>query len=656
MNVMRKCGSAMIGPNRYPGQARRISGALVLFPIFAILVGLLVLAAKSERTQAQGSAQALPSVKVAFIADTGITANAVAVLQLIRDQNADFVLHQGDFGYFEGDPAAAPVWDDQLNAVLGADYPYFGSIGNIDVNAWPAYRELLVGRLNRIPDAVCQGDYGVNASCHYKGIFFILSGVGTMGSDHVQFIEDELSKDNSAWRICTWHKVQQAMQLGDKPDEVGWGAYEACREGGAIIATGHEHSYSRTRTLVDFEHQVVDPNHMDPNNVRVVPGSTFAFVSGLGGKSIRNQDRCLPTTFPYGCNGEWASIYTSDQGAKYGALFIEFNFGGDPTRAKGQFINIDGEIIDDFMITTASDNTAPVGDDQQVTTAPNTARAITLTGSDSEGDALTFTVLTGPSNGALGGDAPNLTYTPDANFTGSDSFTFVANDGTADSGPATVSITVSSIQADLAFGPHLDPEDGAAGLGLAITRVIATSTGTGVATAWDEYRARLTYDGTCINILEIRPKEFSVTVNRIDDGAGIAEFQGNALPGAAGPAELAQVVSRTVGSSQIPCVIAVEITDLTDDGGNPIDVVPDRLTRSLLRGDALADDIVNIADALFIAQYLAGLRPECTTEVNPTCLHSLNAANWQHDGGFDQVTIADAGSIAQHLLGLEDGS
>ncbi|HEU0020747.1 MAG TPA: metallophosphoesterase, partial [Dehalococcoidia bacterium] len=392
---MRKCGSAMIGPNRYPGQARRISGALVLFPIFAILVGLLVLAAKSERTQAQGSAQALPSVKVAFIADTGITANAVAVLQLIRDQNADFVLHQGDFGYFEGDPAAAPVWDDQLNAVLGADYPYFGSIGNIDVNAWPAYRELLVGRLNRIPDAVCQGDYGVNASCHYKGIFFILSGVGTMGSDHVQFIEDELSKDNSAWRICTWHKVQQAMQLGDKPDEVGWGAYEACREGGAIIATGHEHSYSRTRTLTDIEHQVVDPNLPDPNDVRVIPGSTFVFVSGLGGKGIGSQQRCLPTTYPYGCNGEWASIYTSDQGAKYGALFIEFNLGGDPNKARGQFINVDGEVIDDFMVTAVRDNTPPTGDDQQITTAPDTARTITLTGSDPEGDPLTFTVLNG---------------------------------------------------------------------------------------------------------------------------------------------------------------------------------------------------------------------------------------------------------------------
>src|SRR6202041_1927986 len=38
--------------------------------------------------------------------------------------------------------------------------------------------------------------------------------------------------------------------------------------------------------------------------------------------------------------------------------------------------------------------------------------------------------------------APNLTYTPNASYTGSDAFTFKANDGTGDSNIATVSLTV----------------------------------------------------------------------------------------------------------------------------------------------------------------------------------------------------------------------
>ena len=54
-------------------------------------------------------------------------------------------------------------------------------------------------------------------------------------------------------------------------------------------------------------------------------------------------------------------------------------------------------------------------------------------------------MVTGPSHGTLSGTAPNLTYTPAANYNGSDSFTFKANDGGLDSTPATVSINVSAV-------------------------------------------------------------------------------------------------------------------------------------------------------------------------------------------------------------------
>jgi hypothetical protein len=87
----------------------------------------------------------------------------------------------------------------------------------------------------------------------------------------------------------------------------------------------------------------------------------------------------------------------------------------------------------------------PVADDQSVTVDQDDSVAITLTGSDPDGDQLTFAVTGGPSNGALSGTAPNLTYTPNSGYSGSDSFTFVANDGTSDSAPATVSITVSAV-------------------------------------------------------------------------------------------------------------------------------------------------------------------------------------------------------------------
>jgi hypothetical protein len=96
-------------------------------------------------------------------------------------------------------------------------------------------------------------------------------------------------------------------------------------------------------------------------------------------------------------------------------------------------------------ITVTPVNDAPVAAAQSVTVDENSSVAITLTGSDVEGSSLSFSVATPPANGTLSGTAPNLTYTPNANFDGTDSFTFIANDGSASSAPATVSITVNNV-------------------------------------------------------------------------------------------------------------------------------------------------------------------------------------------------------------------
>ena len=90
-------------------------------------------------------------------------------------------------------------------------------------------------------------------------------------------------------------------------------------------------------------------------------------------------------------------------------------------------------------------NNTPIANAQSATTAEDTAKAITLTGSDADGDPLTHNVTTAPAHGALSGAAPNLTYTPAANYNGADSFTFTVNDGKVSSAAATVRIAVSAV-------------------------------------------------------------------------------------------------------------------------------------------------------------------------------------------------------------------
>ena len=119
--------------------------------------------------------------------------------------------------------------------------------------------------------------------------------------------------------------------------------------------------------------------------------------------------------------------------------------GGDSFSFKVNDGKLDSSVATVTIVVTAINN-APVATDQSVTVAADSSNnSITLSGSDSEGDNLTYTLVSNPSQGKLSGTAPNLTYAPKAGFSGSDSFTFKANDGTADSNVATVSITVNSV-------------------------------------------------------------------------------------------------------------------------------------------------------------------------------------------------------------------
>ncbi len=90
-------------------------------------------------------------------------------------------------------------------------------------------------------------------------------------------------------------------------------------------------------------------------------------------------------------------------------------------------------------------NDAPVASAASLTTAAGQSASLTLSGSDVDGDALTYSIVTGPAKGALSGTAPNLTYTPASGYSGSDSFTFKVSDGKGGSSTTTVTITVTGI-------------------------------------------------------------------------------------------------------------------------------------------------------------------------------------------------------------------
>jgi len=368
---------------------------LVIVALIVIVGIVSILIFPHEEAVIQKQTQSVPELRVAFIADQGLGPNAIAVLNLIKDEGAQMVLHQGDFDY-EDDP---DKWDKQISNVLGTDFPYFGTPGNHDVKEWNNYQGKLYDRLKKNPDAECIGDLGVKSSCTYHGLFFILVAPGISDSDHDSFIKKQLNENHSNWRICSWHYDINTMQREADQNKTGWEVYEYCKNGGAIIANAYQHVYARTKTLINFENHIVDSEWSEPNKLRVKEGATFTFISGIGGMPIVKQKY-----------DDWTINYSSDQGASNGALFCTFNVGGQPNKAYCYFKNIDGRIIDEFTITSFLgahiDKINPTdvdwsgrdltGNDLSNTTIIDTnLSSATLVGADLSNAVLIGTTLTG---------------------------------------------------------------------------------------------------------------------------------------------------------------------------------------------------------------------------------------------------------------------
>jgi Calcineurin-like phosphoesterase len=305
-----------------------------------------------------------PGLLVAFLGDQGLGRSSARVLSLVAAERADLVLHGGDFDYRD-DPAG---WDAQIDALLGPDFPYLSTVGNHDVPRWygpGGYAERVARRVASQPELRCRGELGVTAECTFRGLRVLQScvGVSELDAEHcaadapaqLDFLASALDARTHLWTVCSWHKNQRHFQVGKKEDEVGYGAYRLCMEHGAIIATAHEHSYARTTTLTAIDEPLLDHGaRPGPDRVELGPGSTFVFVSGLSGHSIRALEpshRHEPWWAAYATRDAWLSHGAAQEGAAdYGALFVRFAVDGEPDKARGYFKDVSGRVLDEFEL------------------------------------------------------------------------------------------------------------------------------------------------------------------------------------------------------------------------------------------------------------------------------------------------------------------
>jgi len=102
-----------------------------------------------------------------------------------------------------------------------------------------------------------------------------------------------------------------------------------------------------------------------------------------------------------------------------------------------------GTAFVNFTISPVND--APRAFGNSFTIDEDQTYSFRLNAADPEGDPLTFIIISQPSHGTLTGVAPNLTYTPEHNYSGSDSFTFIVNDGHLDSPVVTATFDIGPV-------------------------------------------------------------------------------------------------------------------------------------------------------------------------------------------------------------------
>jgi VCBS repeat-containing protein len=120
-----------------------------------------------------------------------------------------------------------------------------------------------------------------------------------------------------------------------------------------------------------------------------------------------------------------------------------------PAHGPGQ-VDVVVTLADNTTVTKGGgytyQNAQPTATATSVTTNEDTPVSGQVTGADADGDAITFAKATDPAHGQVTMAANGgFTYTPVANYHGQDTFTVTASDGSANSAPATVTVTVKPV-------------------------------------------------------------------------------------------------------------------------------------------------------------------------------------------------------------------
>lgn len=130
--------------------------------------------------------------------------------------------------------------------------------------------------------------------------------------------------------------------------------------------------------------------------------------------------------------------YNADEDAVYAVLETIF-FESDA---------IIGDVVNPFtfsILAQNNNNNPPEAESAAYTLDEDNMITVYLSATDADGDALTFAIQENPNNGTVTLSGIAATYYPDANYHGTDSFSFIVSDGQDNSNSATIDLIINAV-------------------------------------------------------------------------------------------------------------------------------------------------------------------------------------------------------------------
>ena len=315
------------------------------------------------------------NLTIAFLSDQSTATSSHKVLERIKEEGVEAIIHQGDFGY----SSSPEEWEKEINSIFGEDFPIFAAMGNHDYYHWKDYYLILQKRIERLSKKgkdifQCKGCLGVRSVCNYKGLWLYQTSDGVFNlrdnelfvsqnnpshkpqskrnnnndniiNDNIKEMNKKLNKkrDNDkeeeegnyyeidilkqelecakqkkmTWKICSWHTYSYSDEaFGGKNVEDN---YNACIDAGALIVNSHPHAFRKFYPLTTvFSYK----NDFATNITKIVNGNQLIITASSATPLIQPGMTMQIVT---GLEGDDKNYSYSSSAVDYGALICVFN-------------------------------------------------------------------------------------------------------------------------------------------------------------------------------------------------------------------------------------------------------------------------------------------------------------------------------------------